>query len=534
MANILYRKQKEQVSYDNGQTWIDTGNFREGEVLENPSNCEAIQYRWIELDASEGYYCQMETYNKFTVEVEEVSTDGIIWNRTGNQRQGETVIETNSVDCGYNSITTESGTTTHTTISATTPLNISDSILSGYSKTLFAVHDNKYYFKSNGTNTNVIKVYDIINKEFVYTSESITSFWDVNLYDLRKKINSNTIVIQKANASNCYLFNLDTYEITDMTSIGGWINETEMIIEEDSSTYYKYNILTDELIELENVYEITTNLTLDEDLSHENLTPTKPAELFVTGTVAYSNSGAYPIGSKVYVQRQTRGNPADYVYGDDLFFSHGHVYTETERENLLVLNTGSFDVAYKNGLVYINSDTGYYNTDVSCGFENIIFSSSYVYNMNNMEKIFGSGDELYLFPNYRFINYNLTKIYNPQTNTIKTYNDVGEMICGCGYHSSPNYFKSIFLSKNTNPYMSDNFACFENYNGFFYDNKYYCCDSINVDGVLCDEIENIYLNTYDNNLIVFCRNQDSGESYMFDIPFNTLYNALNAKLIEYN
>lgn len=100
MANILYRKQKEQVSYDNGQTWIDTGNFREGEVLENPSNCVAPQYRWIELSSDEGYYCNFNTQAKYTLQVEEVSLDGVIWNRTGNQRQGSTLIEENSSDCG--------------------------------------------------------------------------------------------------------------------------------------------------------------------------------------------------------------------------------------------------------------------------------------------------------------------------------------------------------------------------------------------------------------------------------------------------
>lgn len=99
--NILYRKQKEQVSYDNGQTWIDTGNYRIGEELENPSNCQAIQYRWIELPSDEGYYCNFDEMTKYTVQVEESSTDGIIWVRTGNQRQGETVIEQESVDCGF-------------------------------------------------------------------------------------------------------------------------------------------------------------------------------------------------------------------------------------------------------------------------------------------------------------------------------------------------------------------------------------------------------------------------------------------------
>ena len=50
MANILYRKQKQQKSLDNGVTWIDTGEYRVGDVLENPSNCGGIdskQCRWV-------------------------------------------------------------------------------------------------------------------------------------------------------------------------------------------------------------------------------------------------------------------------------------------------------------------------------------------------------------------------------------------------------------------------------------------------------------------------------------------------------
>lgn len=101
MANILYRKQKQQKSLDNGVTWIDTGEYRVGAILENPSNCtseDSKQCRWVELPASEGYYC--DGYNKYTVQVEECSENGIIWTRTGNQQRGNTLIESNSTDCG--------------------------------------------------------------------------------------------------------------------------------------------------------------------------------------------------------------------------------------------------------------------------------------------------------------------------------------------------------------------------------------------------------------------------------------------------
>lgn len=101
MANILYKKQKQQKSLDNGVTWIDTGEYRVGDILENPSNCtseDSKQCRWVELDASEGYYCVGTT--KYTVQVEECSKNGLIWTRTGEQQKGSTVIENNSTDCG--------------------------------------------------------------------------------------------------------------------------------------------------------------------------------------------------------------------------------------------------------------------------------------------------------------------------------------------------------------------------------------------------------------------------------------------------
>lgn len=101
MANILYRKEKQQKSLDNGITWIDTGEYRVGKILENPSNCSSptsTQYRWVELELTEGYYC--DGFDKYTVEVEESSTNGIVWDRTGNQRKGATMIELDSLDCG--------------------------------------------------------------------------------------------------------------------------------------------------------------------------------------------------------------------------------------------------------------------------------------------------------------------------------------------------------------------------------------------------------------------------------------------------
>ena len=104
MANILYRKQKQQKSLDNGVTWIDTGEYRVGDIIENPSNCSSTdtkQCRWVELDASEGYYCDGNSNSKYTIQVEECTENGLIWTRTGNSKKGNTFIESNSCDCGY-------------------------------------------------------------------------------------------------------------------------------------------------------------------------------------------------------------------------------------------------------------------------------------------------------------------------------------------------------------------------------------------------------------------------------------------------
>ena len=100
MANILYKKLKRQYT-DNGVSWIDMNVYKVGDVLEDPSNCQSEntkQCRWVELDLSEGYTCVGDS--KYTLEVEECSTDGIIWTRTGNQREG-VLVESGSSDCGY-------------------------------------------------------------------------------------------------------------------------------------------------------------------------------------------------------------------------------------------------------------------------------------------------------------------------------------------------------------------------------------------------------------------------------------------------
>ena len=55
--------------------------------------------RWITMTGENNYTCSGTT--KMTKEKEQTSSDGINWADTGNYRTGSTVLEVNSVDCGY-------------------------------------------------------------------------------------------------------------------------------------------------------------------------------------------------------------------------------------------------------------------------------------------------------------------------------------------------------------------------------------------------------------------------------------------------
>lgn len=91
------QKEKEQRSDDFGMTWRDTGNYRAGAVIEyNSEDCGYIapQYRTVSgTPYCNGYTKMVDTYNQ-------VSYDGgTTWQNTG--VTGKTVIEYNSEDCGY-------------------------------------------------------------------------------------------------------------------------------------------------------------------------------------------------------------------------------------------------------------------------------------------------------------------------------------------------------------------------------------------------------------------------------------------------
>jgi len=94
-----YNKEKEQVSYNSGISWADTGNTRVGSTLieQNSTDCGYVAYRWVD---DTGYVCV--GFDKYNKEKEQQSTDGgEHWTDTGNTRAGSTLIESDSTDCGY-------------------------------------------------------------------------------------------------------------------------------------------------------------------------------------------------------------------------------------------------------------------------------------------------------------------------------------------------------------------------------------------------------------------------------------------------
>ena len=96
-----YAREKRQYSNDNGVTWQDVSpaEYRTGDLIEEQStDCGYIppQYRWVETAST---VC--DGYDKRVVERQQVSYDGgQTWRNTSNTRNGR-VIESNSYDCGY-------------------------------------------------------------------------------------------------------------------------------------------------------------------------------------------------------------------------------------------------------------------------------------------------------------------------------------------------------------------------------------------------------------------------------------------------
>lgn len=99
-----YTKEKEQTSTDGGNTWSDTGNYRSGStVLEvNSVDCGYIapQYRWKAAPTSD-YMCS-GTSKYYKVYYEVSYDNGQTWQHVvPEQTKRGNLIEANSTDCGY-------------------------------------------------------------------------------------------------------------------------------------------------------------------------------------------------------------------------------------------------------------------------------------------------------------------------------------------------------------------------------------------------------------------------------------------------
>lgn len=94
--NTLYRIEDEQVSYNSGQTWVDSGKKRLGEAL---SVCQDDDENYIEWRDVQGeYLCDGTTKCRKTRKW--VSPDGINWLATDIYMLGD-MIEADSTECGY-------------------------------------------------------------------------------------------------------------------------------------------------------------------------------------------------------------------------------------------------------------------------------------------------------------------------------------------------------------------------------------------------------------------------------------------------
>ena len=99
-----YTKEKEQQSTNGGNTWTDTGNYRSGSTVleQNSVDCGYIapQYRWKAAPTSD-YICS-GTSKYYKVYYEVSYDNGSTWQHVvPEQTKRGNLIEANSTDCGY-------------------------------------------------------------------------------------------------------------------------------------------------------------------------------------------------------------------------------------------------------------------------------------------------------------------------------------------------------------------------------------------------------------------------------------------------
>ena len=109
-----YAKEIKQISTDGGKTWTDTGEYRQGKLIEeNSKDCgyTEVQYRWVVINDNSRYVCVGT--EKHNMEIRQLSNDGgITWVNVSPEetRASDEIIERNSLDCG--GTTGNTGTTT--------------------------------------------------------------------------------------------------------------------------------------------------------------------------------------------------------------------------------------------------------------------------------------------------------------------------------------------------------------------------------------------------------------------------------------
>ena len=230
MANILYRKQKQQKSLDNGVTWIDTGEYRVGDIIENPSNCTSEntkQCRWVELLEGEGYYC--DGYSKYTMQVEECTENGLIWTRTGNSQRGNTFIESNSTDCGYVKPDTPTGDTTNDTLSFEFTGDTTTYELNG---TTYTATSSPY-----STSLADLGINTLTNCYDTFSDSSITK-----LISFPDTSNVTTMIYMFANCESLTSLDLSSFNTSNVTDMNRMFGTCENLTSLDLSSFNTSNV----------------------------------------------------------------------------------------------------------------------------------------------------------------------------------------------------------------------------------------------------------------------------------------------------